>query len=133
MSANTPMRSRPMSPHLQIYKPIPSMVMSILHRVTGVGNYFGMAVLALFLIAMASNDSGGYELFSELFGSIIGMIVLFLFSWNLFHHMLGGVRHLIWDFGHMLSREQSRITSTALPFASLLLTIVCWAIAWALV
>ncbi|MCP1199200.1 succinate dehydrogenase, cytochrome b556 subunit [Notoacmeibacter sp. MSK16QG-6] len=132
MSTNAPMRPRPLSPHLQIYKPIPSMMMSILHRLTGVGLYFGMAIVALFLLALAGGE-GGHDLFSELFGSIIGIVVLFLFSWVLFHHMLGGVRHLVWDFGHLLSREESRSTSMALPAVSLVMTVICWLIAWLLV
>lgn len=132
MSTNAPMRPRPLSPHLQIYKPIPSMMMSIAHRISGVGLYFGMAIVALFFLAMAGGE-GGHDLFSELFGSIIGLIVLFLFSWVLFHHMLGGIRHLIWDFGHMLSREESRSMSRALPIVSLVLTVVLWLIAWLLV
>ncbi|RLQ89077.1 succinate dehydrogenase, cytochrome b556 subunit [Notoacmeibacter ruber] len=132
MSNNAPMRPRPLSPHLLIYKPIPSMVMSIVHRITGMVLYGGMGVVALWLLAMASSEDSA-DLFSELFGSIIGLVVLFLFSWVLFHHMLGGIRHLIWDFGYMLSREQSRKTSAALPVASLAVTVICWLIAWLLV
>ncbi len=132
MSSNAPMRPRPISPHLQIYKPIPSMVMSILHRITGMTMYGGLALVALWLLAMASGGDAA-DIFSDVFGSVIGLIVLFLFSWVYFHHMLGGVRHLVWDFGYLLSRDESRVTSLALPVASLALTVVCWLIAWLLV
>jgi len=89
-------RPRPLSPHLQIYKPTLTMVMSIVHRITGAALYFGMLLLAWWLIAAASgpNAYAGFEWFM---GRVLGQLLLFGYTWALIHHMLGGIRHLIWD------------------------------------
>src|SRR4026208_2191786 len=87
---------RPLSPHLQIYRPMLTMMMSIVHRITGLGNYFGMLMLAWWLIAAASGPNA-YARFEWFAGSIIGRIILFGYTWSVIHHMLGGIRHLIWD------------------------------------
>ena len=89
---------RPLSPHLQIYKPMLTMMMSIAHRITGVALYFGTLLLAWWLIAAATNEAY-FNYVNDIAGSIYGHAVLFLFSWALFHHMLGGIRHFIWDTG----------------------------------
>ncbi len=89
---------RPLSPHLQIYKPMLTMMMSIAHRITGVALYLGTLLLAWWLIAAASNEAY-FNFVNELAGSVYGRLVLFGFSWALFHHMLGGIRHFIWDTG----------------------------------
>src|SRR6202034_2673700 len=89
--------ARPLSPHLQIYRPMLSMMMSIVHRITGFGNYFGMLLLAWWLIAAASPN--GYARFQWFAASLIGRLILFGFTWSVIHHMLGGIRHLIWDTG----------------------------------
>ena len=90
---------RPLSPHLQIYKPMLTMVMSIVHRITGAALYFGMLLLAWWLIAAASGPNA-YANFEWFMGSLIGRLMLFGYTWALLHHMLGGIRHLIWDTGH---------------------------------
>ncbi|MGH1351666.1 MAG: succinate dehydrogenase, cytochrome b556 subunit [Methyloligellaceae bacterium] len=89
---------RPLSPHLQIYKPMLTMMMSIAHRITGVALYLGTLLLAWWLIAAATNEAY-FTFVNELAGSVYGRLVLFGFSWALFHHMLGGIRHFIWDTG----------------------------------
>lgn len=94
----TEARKRPVSPHLQVYSPPVNMVMSILHRITGVVLYFGTLLLAWWLIAAATGAD--YFLFvSNLLASPVGLIVLFGYSWALMHHMIGGIRHLVWDTG----------------------------------
>ncbi|MEL6701993.1 MAG: succinate dehydrogenase, cytochrome b556 subunit, partial [Pseudomonadota bacterium] len=82
-------KQRPLSPHILIYKPIPTMVMSILHRITGVGLYFGTALVAWWLIAAASGPAA-FETASAFFGSWFGRLVLFGYTFVLIHHMLGG-------------------------------------------
>jgi succinate dehydrogenase / fumarate reductase, cytochrome b subunit len=89
-------QNRPLSPHLQIYKPIPTMMASIIHRITGGALYFGTLLVAWWLIAIASGEPY-YATAQAVFGSIIGRIVLFGYTWALIHHMLGGLRHLMWD------------------------------------
>lgn len=92
------MRERPVSPHLQIYSPLISMVMSIVHRLTGVALFFGTVLLAWWLAAAATGPDA-YALFMQVADSIPGRFVLFGYTWALIHHMLGGLRHFIWDAG----------------------------------
>ena len=91
--------SRPLSPHLQVYRWSWTMAMSIVHRVTGSALTLGMALLAIWLVALASGPRA-FAAVQWFFGSPVGILVLFGYTWVLMHHMLGGVRHLVWDFGH---------------------------------
>ena len=81
---------RPLSPHLQIYRPMLTMMMSIMHRITGAGLYFGTLLLAWWLIAAATSASA-FATASWFMGSILGRLILFGFTWALFHHMLGEI------------------------------------------
>ncbi len=92
---------RPLSPHLQIYKPSLTMVMSIVHRLTGLALYFGTALIAWWFIAAAAGP-GPLDLVNAVLGHWLGQLVLLGFTWALFHHMLGGIRHFIWDTGRGL-------------------------------
>ena len=74
------------------------MVMSIVHRITGGALYFGTLLLAWWLLAAASGPNA-YATFQWFMGKLIGRLVLFGYTWALIHHMLGGIRHLIWDTG----------------------------------
>jgi succinate dehydrogenase cytochrome b subunit len=122
---------RPISPHLQIYKPIPTMVMSILHRITGVGLYFATLLVVWWLAAAAAGPSY-FAIANAVLASWFGILVLFAASWALFHHLLGGLRHLIWDTGHLLGKE----TSTRLAWATIIgsggLTILLWLVVTAI-
>lgn len=91
--------ARPLSPHLSIYRMSGTMLMSILHRLTGAALFFGTLLLVWWLVAAASGPDY-FDYVGAIFGSIPGRIVLAGYSWALFHHMLGGVRHLIWDLGY---------------------------------
>src|SRR6266700_2529266 len=97
-------RARPLSPHLQIYRPMLTMLMSIAHRVTGAALYFGTLLVVWWLIAAASGPNY-YATVQWFMGTIIGRLVLFGYTWALIHHMLGGVRHLIWDTGRRASLD----------------------------
>jgi succinate dehydrogenase / fumarate reductase, cytochrome b subunit len=96
-----PRRPRPLSPHLSIYRPTMTMAMSIAHRISGVALYVGVLLLAWFLIA-ASADASSFAVFSGFISSFIGRVVLFLVTWALFHHLVGGLRHILWDAGYGL-------------------------------
>src|SRR4030088_2734024 len=89
---------RPLSPHLQTYRWTLTMAMSIVHRITGVGLYFGTLLLAWWLIAAASgpNAYAGFGSFMGWFGAPIPRSA---YTWALIHPMLGGIRHFIWDTG----------------------------------
>ena len=120
--------TRPLSPHLGIYKPMPTMVMSILHRMTGAALYFGTVLLAVWLIAAALNIEA-FSWVSWFFSSWIGRIVLFGYTWALMHHMLGGVRHFVWDVGLGLDKHVATKMALASAAASVTLTLLIWAFA----
>ena len=116
---------RPLSPHLQIYRWSWTMTMSIFHRVTGVGLYLGISLLAIWLVALASGP-GAFDAVQGFFGSWFGMLILFGYTWTLMHHMLGGVRHLIWDFGHGMEPAQRVWMARLTLIGSVALTLLLW-------
>ncbi|POF34038.1 succinate dehydrogenase, cytochrome b556 subunit [Roseibium marinum] len=121
--------NRPLSPHLQIYKPILTMVMSILHRITGAALYFGTVLLAWWLIAAAAGPSY-FDFVNGIYGSILGRLVLFGFTWALVHHMLGGLRHLIWAMGAGFGKEAREWMAKATIIGSVSLTLILWVIGY---
>lgn len=118
-------KSRPLSPHLQIYKPIPTMIMSIVHRITGGALYFGTILVAWWLIAAASGEAY-YDWVSWVFGTWLGRLVLFGYTWALIHHMLGGIRHFIWDVGHGYEKHFATKLAWANLAGSIGLTLLIW-------
>jgi succinate dehydrogenase / fumarate reductase cytochrome b subunit len=121
-------RERPLSPHLQVYRPLINMVMSIVHRITGVALYFGTVLLALWLLAAASGPQY-FTMAADLFGSLPGRIVLLGYTWALMHHMLGGIRHFIWDTGRGYDLGTVDTLSWATIIGSLGLTAAIWFLA----
>ena len=89
---------RPMSPHLQVYKISFTMIMSMMHRISGFVLYLGSFLfLAWYLSIFFGQES--YNFVNQLFSFSIIKFALFLFTWVFFHHLFGGIRHFIWDFG----------------------------------
>lgn len=101
------------------------MTMSILHRITGGALYFGTLLVAAWLVAAATSREW-FDWVNWLYGSWVGRLVLFGYSWALIHHMLGGIRHLIWDTGTGLSKEAATRLAIANLAASVVLTILVW-------
>lgn len=126
--ANT-VKNRPLSPHLQIYRPIPTMMSSIVHRITGCALYFGTVLVAWWLIAAAAGPDH-FETANWVLGSWLGKIVLFGFTWALVQHMMGGLRHLVWDLGYgfdkHLTTRVAKITFAAAPIITILLWIAAY-------
>ncbi|MCB1520685.1 MAG: succinate dehydrogenase, cytochrome b556 subunit [Hyphomicrobiaceae bacterium] len=120
-------QARPLSPHLQIYSPLVNMVMSILHRITGAALYFGSLLLAWWLIAAASGPDY-FNYVNGLFGTLLGRIVLFGYTFALMHHMMGGIRHFIWDTGRGYDLKTVDLLSWGSIVASLALTLAIWAV-----
>jgi succinate dehydrogenase / fumarate reductase cytochrome b subunit len=116
---------RPLSPHLQIYRPMLTMMMSIAHRISGASLAIGFILLAWWLVAISSGPEA-YAAVESFFASIAGRVLLFLFSWALLHHMLGGIRHLIWDTGHCLDKVSIEIFALATIIGSTVLNILLW-------
>ena len=118
-------QNRPLSPHLSIYKMIPTMAMSIVHRITGVALYAGTLLVAWWLVAAASGEAY-FDWVNGIFGSILGRLVLFGYTWALMHHMLGGIRHFIWDTGRGFEPATSTRMAWATLAGSIVLTVLIW-------
>ena len=119
--------ARPLSPHLGIYRFTLTMGMSIGHRITGAGLYAGTLLLAWFLIA-ASMDASAFAHFTGFVQSFIGRLILFGFTWALFQHLLGGVRHLIMDAGYGMDDPEREQMALATLIGGFVLTVVVWLI-----
>jgi succinate dehydrogenase / fumarate reductase cytochrome b subunit len=119
---------RPLSPHLQIYRPLINMVMSILHRITGTALYFGTIILAIWLVAAASGPEA-FQTVSAYLNTWPGRVVLFGYTWVLIHHAIGGIRHFIWDFGMGYEHETIDLLSWGTLVMSVFLTGLVWFVA----
>ncbi len=121
------MKPRPVSPHLQIYRLTPTMLMSGVHRISGAALYFGVILVAWWLVAASTSESA-FATANGVMGSWLGLLVLFGFTWSLWVHMLGGLRHLIWDTGRGLEKHTATKHSLATLAGSIVLTILTWII-----
>jgi succinate dehydrogenase / fumarate reductase, cytochrome b subunit len=126
MSANSSSKPvRPLSPHLQIYKPQLTSALSIFHRATGVALAFGLPVFVAWLVAL----SGGKDVYSNFisyFHCSIGQIVLFGWTLAFFYHFFCGIRHLLWDAGYFLSLPAVYRTGYIVLALTVLLTACLW-------
>ncbi|MBT5827929.1 MAG: succinate dehydrogenase, cytochrome b556 subunit [Alphaproteobacteria bacterium] len=123
-------KARPLSPHLSIYKPQISSVLSILHRLTGFFLYLGL-LLASWNIIFMSIDAGKISAYfvgiSTLFiSSIVGKLVLFAWVFSLYYHFSNGIRHLLWDTGRGFAIRSVQITGIIVVLASFALTLFTW-------
>ena len=122
------MNQRPLSPHLQIWRWGPHMLVSILHRATGDGMaVVGLGVLVWWLGALAGGPEA-YATFQGVMGSIPGMIVLVGLSWAFFTHMMSGLRHFVLDIGAGYELDTNRMWSIAAPVIAVVLTAAFWAV-----
>lgn len=125
-------RKRPLSPHLQIYRPQITSVMSILHRLTGIAIYFGMIVLAWWIvnaIYYASFGQGNTNNFLwGLFSTYLGKLMIFGWSIALFYHMFNGIRHLTWDAGCGYELNSVTYSGITVLVATFLAVLSSWAL-----
>jgi succinate dehydrogenase / fumarate reductase cytochrome b subunit len=122
-----PARSRPLSPHLSIYRFTLTMANSIIQRGTGMAMYAGTLLIVLWLGSAALGE-GPFGVVSAIYGFWLVQVVFFLATWALFHHMLGGIRHFVWDSIHGLD-PVGRETITRVQWGlSILLTLGAWAL-----
>ena len=128
MAQSKPVRARPLSPHLSIYKPLVNMVMSIVHRITGAALYLGSLLLAWWLVAAAAGPQT-YAIVSGVLASWPGKLVLLGYSWALMHHALGGLRHLYWDTGRGFDLATVDRLSRMTLVGSIGLTLAIWLVA----
>lgn len=121
------MASRPLSPHLSIWKWKVHMATSIFHRITGNALAFGGLALFTWWLAAAATSPDAYKLFLEVAGSPLGWIVWIGLSWVFFQHLMSGLRHLLMDTGWGYDLGLSRVTAGWTFAASTLATIAFWA------
>lgn len=115
--------NRPLSPHLEIYRPQWTSMLSILHRATGVG----MLVSAILVVWWFLGAAGGPESFAAADGwitSLLGDLILFFSVLGLWYHACNGVRHLIWDTGRMMEMEQATTAGYVVLGAAGLLSLI---------
>ncbi len=118
---------RPLSPHLQVYRPQFTSVLSILHRLTGVALGLG-ALLLVYWLAAAAAGPAWFEGARAVAGSWFGWLVLLGFTWALFYHLCNGIRHLFWDIGMGFELATARLTGGCVVLASFALTGAAWVV-----
>ena len=118
-------RQRPLSPHLQVYRPQLTSMMSITHRATGVALTTGTLVLAAWLVAVALGGET-YSMVAMIVAHPLGQFVLFGYSVALIYHALNGLRHLGWDFGYGLTLSEVYRNGHMVLFLTLVLTAGLW-------
>jgi succinate dehydrogenase cytochrome b subunit len=123
-------RTRPLSPHLTVYRWPVTMATSIVHRITGGALSVGTIFLAWWLIADASGPDA-YAMFTTVAGSWLGQLVLLGFVWALSFHLLNGIRHLAWDMGYGFTPSKANRNSWIVIVLSVLVTAGAFALAYA--
>ena len=116
---------RPLSPHIGVYKWQITMVMSILHRATGVFLSIGLLMLTGWLLAIATG-SNEYAQVLDFFRSVIGRLLLIGWSFAFFYHFCNGIRHLFWDSGRGFEIEQVKTSGVIAIITALVLTAGTW-------
>ncbi len=125
-----PVRARPLSPHLQIYRWQIGNSLSILHRLTGIALAFGLLALCYWLISLAGGEKT-YAAATRVLASPLGLLVLVGWTFAFLYHLLNGVRHLFWDMGYGFERTQRHASGWFAVLGSVVLTISFWALIWA--
>jgi succinate dehydrogenase / fumarate reductase, cytochrome b subunit len=124
-----PVRTRPLSPHLQIYRWQIGNTLSIMHRATGIALALGLAALCFWLISLASGEES-YRAAVRLFSSPLGILFLIGWTFAFLYHLLNGVRHLLWDLGMGFERRQRHASGWFAVVGSLALTLAVWGWLW---
>lgn len=123
--------NRPLSPHLQVYKPQITSVLSITHRATGIALAAGTLLLVYWLAAAASG-AAAYASAQAVIGSWLGYLLLFGWSAALFFHLANGIRHLFWDAGYGYDIKTVYSSGYAVLAATAALTILAWIVGLAM-
>jgi succinate dehydrogenase / fumarate reductase, cytochrome b subunit len=127
--SDSKLKARPLSPHLQIYRPMLSTAMSIFHRITGVALAIGMIGVAWWFTAASVSDNY-FAFVQAFFYHWFGRLILFGFTWALVHHMLGGLRHFVWDTGRGFELKTVEWMVRANVIGSVVITVLIWVIGY---
>lgn len=122
-------RTRPLSPHLGIYRWEVGNSLSILHRITGVALAFGLLALSFWLTSLAGGEES-YRAALHAFASPIGRVCLFGWTFSFLYHLFNGVRHLCWDVGLGFERTQRHASGWVALLAALCATLATWGLLW---
>lgn len=114
--------NRPLSPHLQIYRPQWTSISSIMVRITGIGCFLATVLVVAWLLAAASSEAA-FAVVDGLLRSILGTLILLAATWAIFYHMLGRLRHVLWDFGYLLRVPVSEDMAKGMFILATLLTV----------
>lgn len=120
--------TRPLSPHLQVYKPQLTSMLSIMHRGTGIALAVGTLMLSCWILSLASGPAA-YDEFAGFAGSWFGQFLLLGWTFSLFYHLANGIRHLLWDAGWGLDIDAAYTSGYMVIAASVVLTVATWFIA----
>jgi succinate dehydrogenase / fumarate reductase, cytochrome b subunit len=121
---------RPLSPHLQVYKPQIVTTLSILHRITGIALSVGTLVLVWWLVAAATSDVA-YARAAGFIGSWFGMLLMFGWTVALWYHFCAGLRHLAWDMGYGFELTTAHATGKLVVAATAVLSVLTWIVIFA--
>lgn len=116
---------------MQVYRWTLTMALSIVHRATGIALYVGTLLLVWWLVAAASGPAA-YANIQAFTSSIIGRLIVFGYTWALMHHMLSGVRHLVWDLGYGFKANEREALTWGALIGGIVLTVLIWIIAYAI-
>lgn len=122
--------NRPLSPHIQVYRPQFTSVLSILHRITGIGLAGGTLLLVWWLIAAAAGPTE-FAAVQNFIGSIVGRILLLAWSFALYYHLCNGIRHLFWDAGKGFELGTAYASGLLAVVAATVLTVISWVAGYA--
>jgi succinate dehydrogenase / fumarate reductase, cytochrome b subunit len=118
--------SRPLSPHLGVYKFMYTMSLSIMHRITGVAATVGFLAFVWWLMALATG-ADAYARAMACLSTPLAKLLLVGFTFSFVYHFCNGIRHLVWDTGRGLERAQARRSGAIVIASALLLTaLVVW-------
>jgi succinate dehydrogenase / fumarate reductase cytochrome b subunit len=115
--------NRPLSPHISIYKPQITSILSITHRITGIGLFIGALLLAWWIVL---NVYGCGDCINDLIGSVVGKTFLFLWTLALYYHLFNGIRHLFWDVGSGLQIKSVNSSGILVLVATVIFTFASW-------
>ncbi len=122
-------RNRPLSPHLQVYKPQITSILSITHRITGVALVFGALVLTYWLMS-ATYGAEAFATAQALIGSWFGRLVMLGVVFSLWYHLANGIRHLAWDAGWGFEMPQLKASGLAVVAVAVVLTLATFVVAY---
>jgi len=119
--------SRPLSPHLQIYRPQITSILSVSHRATGLALSLGTLLLVWWLVALARGPQAFAETQSFV-GSWFGRLLLLGWTFSLFFHLANGIRHLCWDAGYGFEIKTTTTSGWVVVAAATALTVIAWVV-----